>query len=164
MALRVLASNISSSKRWGLAERGGGFAGELAEDGAAHEAGPTGGVVIEEPADQLPGRVQARNRAVLRVQDFRPRGDPEAAEGEGDPARDAVADEGRRIQGEGPVGLGGRDAPGALAVQDRGVEFPRLDGSVEAADRPGQPLRVDLQLPRQLVDRRGLGPGDLPPP
>ena len=53
-----------------------------------------------------------------------------AAVGEGDAAAHTVRHKRRRVQAQGPVGLGGCDALGAFAVLDGRVEGPVLDRGI----------------------------------
>src|SRR5262245_57055657 len=131
--------------------------GEPAEHGPGHEPRPAGVVLVEETPHQFAGRVEAGNRPVLGVQHLRARRDAEAAEREGDPACDGEADERRRVEPLRPVRLGRRDAVGPLPVEDSGIELPGTDAGVVGGHGPHEARRIDLELPRQLVDRAPLG-------
>ena len=90
-------------------------AGDAAEDGAGHQAGAAGVVVVEEPADDLAGGVEAGDRVAGRVLDLGVVGDLEAAEGEGDAGRHGIGLVGRLVEALGPVGLVDREAAGRAA-------------------------------------------------
>src|SRR5262249_61780639 len=81
-----------------LARGGGRTAGDAPEDSTRHQARAAGIVVIEEPAHQLAGRKEPRNRPLLAVYDLAVRGDLEAAEGERDGRRPREAHLGRRVE------------------------------------------------------------------
>ena len=81
----------------------GGGAGPSPEDGAGHQPAPTGIVVVEQTANQLAGRVESPNRPVGAIEHPAIGADANAAEGEGNTARDRIADERWRVQRNGPI-------------------------------------------------------------
>src|SRR5579872_1292563 len=123
--------------------------GDLAKHRTRHQARAARVVVIEEAADQLPGRVQAGDR-LLRHIEHPPVGvDPDAAKGKGDTAGRAERLVGRLFERHRPVGLLDREALGGAPVLDRRiVRDVALNRGVVLADRLEE---------RRLIDRRVLG-------
>ena len=100
---------------------GGAGTGYLAEYCACGEPGASWVVVVEEAAHKFAGCEEAGEGDVFFIEDAALVVYLEAAEGEGDAAGDGVAQVGGRVDGQGPVGLGGLDALGVLSVEDGGV-------------------------------------------
>src|SRR6267378_329632 len=134
---------------------------DAAEDGARHEAGAAGIVVVEEAAHQLARGVEAADRPAFAVEHAALGGDVQPAERERDAGRHREADVGRRVERLRPVRLGRLDAARPLAVLDRRVERARLHGGVEVAHGPHEALDVDLELAREALERRVFGLRDL---
>src|SRR5262249_22773751 len=88
-----------------------------------HQTGTAGIVEIEEPANQLAGGVEPWNRHVLDIEHMPQRVDLQAAERERDPTSYRIGFEGRLLDRIRPVRLVDRQAYGALAVFDVGIEF-----------------------------------------
>src|SRR5438105_6756120 len=128
--------------------------GHPSEDGAGHEAGAPRIVLVEEPGGELPARVEPPDLLAGGVHDLRAGRDLEAAERERDAARHRKAEVRRGVQPLGPVRLRRRDAGRGLAVLDRGIEGPGVDGRVELGHRAPERVRLDPGLLRELRPAR----------
>ena len=90
--------------------------------------------MVEEAADQLSCSVQSGDGDAFCVQHPAFRVYMQSAKGECYAAGDCEGEEGRGIQRECPVRLGGLDALSALAVLYGGIELTRLYGGVVLPD------------------------------
>ena len=132
----------------GACQGRGVAADETAEDGAGHEAGAAGVVVVVEAADDLAGGVEAGDRPAGRVLDLGAGGDLEPAEGEGDAGGHRVGLVGRLVEALRPVGLVERKARRAQPVMDVRVERRLGSGRcVEGPHRLQKAARIDTFEP-----------------